>query len=408
MWNRLAARLRREVPNGSLEAFRRAGAAVHGLRLEVDRRAADLVSLGRHPWSAGPSEASAALCVANALVLQTIGETLLDEDYAASPATRGYLPPVTAEQAWACFERVGSWLGWAQQGLAGGDWNLRVEIRLPAELAVWVHDDDYPPQHVRALLVAAGRVAEQLDAACGALATAGEPDPKLRGLWWHARGLADGLRGRLDHATALWQPDPPGALLRQILRESRALLNEQFVLGQVLAAGPLVEQAPPANPRDPAPRRPPEPFRPEPLRLPAPGEPGFDAWCLTCPHFRPAAMRQSAARRLIAELWQYDPEPGRTLYIQGQIEAALRAGAIRYLLGNVSPYTGDGVQRAFQACPWGAIYEVTRPIQIAGARFDVLSQFTFQVSAELYPQTGTFIRRLIHGPFVFTGPIASL
>jgi hypothetical protein len=392
-WNRLAGLLRREVPSDSLEAFRRAGGAVHGIRLQLDRQWADLVALGSHPWSTPSSASSAALCTANALVLQAVGEALLDEDYAASPATRGHLPPVTAEQAWSCFERVGAWLGWARQGLADADWNLGAEIELPAELAVWVDDDDYPVQHVRAVLVAAQRVGEQVDATCGALAVAGDPEPDLRRIWQRASGVAEGLRGRLEHATALWQPEPSDRLLHRILGESRSLLNEQFVLGQVLAAPRLVERPPP-----------PQPPRLDPVPLPGPGEPGFDPWCLTCPQYRTLAMRQETARQAIDRIWRCDPDPRRTLDIQGQIEAALRAGAVRYLSGDGHPYGGSGVQRAFHACPWGAIYQVTRPVRIAGSRFDVLSQFAFDVSADLFGQTGTFIRQLVAGPFVPAGP----
>jgi hypothetical protein len=221
-WNRLAARLRREVPADSLAALGRAGAAVYPLHLEVARRTAEVAGLGRHPWSAGRGPCSAALCVSNALVLQTIGETLLGEDYAAAPATRGFLPPVTAEQAWACFEQVTPWLSWARQGLASEQWDLRTETDLPAELAIWVDDPDYPEQHVRALLLAAGRVGEQLDATLGVLAGCGEPVDSLLALRAKAQAAAEGLRAQLAHVNALWQPHPPDDLLHQVLVESRS------------------------------------------------------------------------------------------------------------------------------------------------------------------------------------------
>jgi hypothetical protein len=385
-WNRLAALLRREIPAETLAALGRAGAAVYPLHLEVARRAGEVAALGRHPWSAGPGAASAALCVANALALQTVGETLLGEDYAAEPATRGYLPPVTAEQAWVCFEQVGSWLSWARQGLASADWDVREETDLPAELAVWVDDSDYPEQHVRAVSLAAGLVGEQLDATLGVLAGCGEPAAGLRPTRARLQAVAEGLRARLAHVNALWQPDPPDDLLTQVLAESRALLNEQFVLGQRLAAPDLAGDGP-------APRR----RRRAAVELPGPGEPGFDPWCLTSPRHRPRLRGKPAAKREVTRMWRYDPDPGRTIGIQRQIEDALDTGLIRRAYGD------DGAQAAFHACPWGGIYEVVRPVRIAGTTYQALTQLTLQVSADQFRDTGSFVRRLVVGPFVPVG-----
>jgi hypothetical protein len=388
-WHRLAARLRREVPAESLAALGRAGAAVYPLHLEVARRTAELAELGRHAWSAGSGACSAALCVANALVLQTIGETLVGEDYAADRVTRGYLPPVTAEQAWACFEQVGPWLSWAQQGLTSAHWDLRDETDLPAGLAVWVDDQDYPEAHVRAIWLSAGLVGEQLDATLGVLAGCGEPNGSLLPLRDRAEAAAEGLRGKLAHVNALWQPHPPDDLLHQILMESRALLDEQFVLGQLLAAPHLVEYRLQARRR-----------RSKPVRLPGPDEAGFDPWCLTSPRHRSRMRTRAAEKREIARMWRCDPEPARTVAIQRQIDLALAAGSIRYLCGT------DGLQAAFHTCPWGAIYEVVRPVRIAGTKYHALTQFTVEVSADQFQLTGTFVRRLVRGPFVPAGRIS--
>jgi hypothetical protein len=103
LFTRLAAKLRGEVPAQALEAFRNAGGAVYPMLLGGCETAAGNAALGRHPWAGRDDEL---LAVWAALVLQVVGEALLAEDYAASPATAGYLPPVTAEQAWACFDQV--------------------------------------------------------------------------------------------------------------------------------------------------------------------------------------------------------------------------------------------------------------------------------------------------------------
>ena len=185
------------------------------------------------------------------------------------------------------------------------------------------------------------------------------------------------------------RPPVPEDLQLWIVQESRRLLDEQFRLGQILAAPQLVEQQPPG-------RR----LRPAPPRLRTPGEAGFDQWCLTSAAYRSRLRSGRTARIAIDRLWRCDPEPDRTLGIQRQIEAALAAGSIRYT------YSSDGLQRVFHDCPWGPIYEVVRPVRIAGTRLHALTQFTYEVSADRYRQTGTFIRRIVRGPFVATGRMA--
>jgi hypothetical protein len=328
--------------------------------------------------------------VGNALVLQTIGETLLEEDYAAAPATRGHLPPVTAEQAWACFEQVGPWLSWARQGLAAADWDIRTVTEVPATLGIWVDDDDYPAQHIVALSRSAQQVGGQVEAALGAVTGWAVSEPRPRAVWDKARVAAEGCRGRLEHLSRLCRPPLPDDLRLWVLQESRRLLDEQFRLGQMLAAPQLV-----VEPRTPSRR-----LRPAPARLRAPGEPGFDQWCLTSSAYRSRLRSGRTATLAIDRLWRRDPEPSRTLGIQRQIEAALAAGSIRHT------YSSDGPQRVFHACPWGPIYEVVRPVRIAGTRLHTLTQFTYEVSADQFRETGTFVRRLVRGPFVSTGRMA--
>jgi hypothetical protein len=359
------------------------------LHLEVGQLLAERAAVGRAPWSGGPGLTSAALCVANALVLQTIGETLLDEDYASAPVTRGHLPPVTAEQAWACFEQVGSWLAWARQALAADGWDIRTVTDVPAALGVWVDDEDYPPQHVLALVRAAQQVGEQLEAALGTATGWAVPEPAPRQVLDKVRVAAEGCRSRLQDLSRMCRPSLPEDLRLWILQESRRLLDEQFRLGQMLAAPQLVEQQQPG-------RR----LRPAAPRLRAPGEAGFDQWCLTSPAYRSRLRSGRAARLENDRLWRCDPEPDRALGVQRQIEAALAAGSIRHT------YSPGGLQRVFHDCPWGPIYEVVRPVRIAGDRLHTLTQFTYEVSADRYRQTGMFVRRLVRGPFVATGRMA--
>lgn len=64
--------------------------------------------------------------------------------------------------------------------------------------------------------------------------------------------------------------------------------------------------------------------------LPGPGEPGFDPWCLTDSATRETWKRDQKARATIATLWEYDPDPKRTLATQAEIDAALARGDVAY------------------------------------------------------------------------------
>ncbi len=109
------------------------------------------------------------------LVLQTLGEALLDADYAA--ATVGYLPRVTAEQAWMFFAQVEPWLSRARQSAVDDGYRVDDEVALPAPLPGWVAADPCPDAHLEAMVVAARALGTRLEAALGTVAAAGEPPP---------------------------------------------------------------------------------------------------------------------------------------------------------------------------------------------------------------------------------------
>ena len=95
-------------------------------------------------------------------------------------------------------------------------------------------------------------------------------------------------------------------------------------------------------------------------------------------------------------MWKLDPDPARTLTIQAEIEAAARSGRI-------VPAGPDGP--AFHACPWSQVWLVVRPVHLGGQRLEVMTQFAYEVSAAEVRSTGTFVRRIVRGPFVRTGRV---
>jgi hypothetical protein len=358
LWTRLAARLHGEVPADQLEAFRRAGAPVYDSYLSAENALTALAGTGQHPWAADSETKSQLLCTWNAFLLQTLAAALLDADYAALPSTVGYLPPVTAEQAWALFEQV----------------------------------EPCPRAHLDAMLAATQTAHEHLDALLGALLGAGDPPKQYAAALEQVQRLGVDAHTASSYAAGLAHPGADMALHEVIEQHLHRALELQYHLGQLIADPDLLEgYVGPGGQGAPAPKG-----RP----LAGPGQAGFDPWCLTSPRTRRQWQKDPQARQAIDNLWKYDPDPGRTVGLAAQIAAAFEAGDIAYATDERGREFGN-----YFCCPWSAIYVVKRPVRIAGKRLRVLEQFALDVSAEEMAETGTFVRRLVVGPFAPTNKI---
>ncbi len=126
-------------------------------------------------------------------------------------------------------------------------------------------------------------------------------------------------------------------------------------------------------------------------------EPGFDSWCLTAPEVAARLVTDRQAQQELHRLWRFDPEPGQTLFLQAQLLAAVRTGMVRRALDD------QGSPASMHACPWSPVYEVIRSVQLGGRQLRPLTQFALEVSVGQFSATGTFVRRLVTGPFSSTG-----
>lgn len=111
VWGRMVSRLQGEVPAEDREAYRRAGSKVYSLIADLELRRIEWGTTGVDAWTAPLSSQAALLCGWNAFALQTLGDSLLAADYESQPSTRGFVPPVTAEQTLAFYQQVPGWLG---------------------------------------------------------------------------------------------------------------------------------------------------------------------------------------------------------------------------------------------------------------------------------------------------------
>ncbi len=387
--NRLAAFLEGEVSTESLEAYRRAGLIVYDLLRAVEERRLACKIEGLDPWSVAPATQAEALCTWNAFVLQMVGDQFLDADARMNPATAGFVPRVTAAQVQTVYGQVEAWVSRARQAHSNPESAL--DVAVPADLPPWVAVEPCPPAHLEATLEAARAIRSHAEAALAVFQEEALPEDK-RPAAQRLRQLAAGATAPLEYAERLWSSHPPRSIHEDIERHAHRAVESYYHLGQLLAMPRLVDGYDPA--RALAGTGPSAAPVSGGARLPRPGEPGFDPWCLTDPSARAGWQADPSARRAIRTLWANDPDPARTLAIQEQIDAALARGDIAYA------ETRDGRRLGhYYCCPWAPIYVVKRPVDIGGRRLRALQEFTFDVSAEQVARGGRFQRELLVGSF---------
>lgn len=371
--------LRGEVPATELEALRAAGRGVYQAYLDAEQMQVELAAQGTHPFLASAVLRTQLLCTWNAYVLQVLGEALIDGDYRASPVTAGYLPPVTFEQSWACLVQVEPWLARCRRAMGDPSYDVVRDVELPVPLPAWVVVEDYPLQHLQALAHAAAEVGARAAVALGAVLTAGRPPEGQATRVTAAQGMVAPADSTVASVLPLLQSSGGGEELHELVANRlQDALQQYFEVGQRLR----MDVRQPARTQSAGP-----------VRLPGPAEPGFDMWCLTAPEVAARLGADRKAQQALARLWRLDPDPRQTLALQARLLAAVRDGKVRRALDP------DGQPGSMHACPWSPVYEVARTVRLAGRRLRPLTQFALEVSAGKVEATGTFVRRVVTGPF---------
>lgn len=381
-WGRLYARLQGEVPAEMLEAYRRASLPVFELMDEVEARRLACVADGLDPWTIPPATRAEFLCAWNAFVLQSLGNDILGADYAADPATMGFVPRATADQVLACYSQVETWLDRAHQARANPDY--RLDIRVPAELPPW-SEDPAPASHLRGLVTAMRAVG---DHAAGAMAFLPETalDPEQQRQINRIRQIYASAQSKARYAAELHGADPAPAVQARVEPYAREAIERFYQLGQLVADPPLATGA-----AVPAPAPAPATAGTGGIVPLLPSNPGFDEWTLTDPLVRAQLRRDRRAREAIHHLWRTDPDPARTLGIYADIFAALQQGDVVYATTRDEGRVGHGPR-----CPWGPIYAVERELTLDSVSLRPGEHFVLEVRA---PPGAPFIRRIVRGPF---------
>ncbi|MFC4907695.1 hypothetical protein [Actinomadura gamaensis] len=385
---RMTAKLKGEVRADTLESFRRAGGVAYAEVQNAETLRRKLAADGANLWHVDPGVSSQLLCAWNAFVLQSIGEHLLDADYAADPRTVGFVPPVTHTQVTACFDQVEAWTSRARQAAGNGSYAVAEAVRVPADLPEWAEADPCPLPHLHGMLAASRAIRQHAEVALGVFEETVRDghghDADLQRL----RQLAAEAATASDYAEGLLEAVPDAALHEAIEQRLQRALEIYYHLGQLIAMPTLIAEYQSGD------------LGGSVGKLAAPGSSAFDPWCLTSPRERAKWRRDPRAQQSIKELWEFDPAPEATLRIQAQIDAAKQQGAIDYAKDGRGEPLGS-----YYCCPWGAVYVVRRPVTIDHRRLRPGQQFTYEVDADEVPGGGKFVRRLVVGNFSPTDEI---
>lgn len=385
MLTRLRAMAAGEVSAETLESYRGAGASVYDLFVQAEHRRSELVAGGKTPWTMTDNEHSYLTAAWVAFALQTLGDAFLQADYDADPGTDGFVPPVTARQAELFYGEVEEWLAAALR--ARSDETFVLPKRIPVRLPEWVAVEPCPLPHLDAMMAAARKITEHAGIAvadCARSVQDGSHKAELSAL----QGEVASLVSSSDYAQNMYQSrhSPGGALHERMESSIKSAIEAAFRIGQVavMPAAAIEEQQ----------RRQSRLLNTPTRRLPLPGMPGFDLFCLTDPHWVQHFRNDPKAQKALRYLWSRDPSPQATLDIQEEIEAAFARGDISYAKDS---RTKQGY--CYYCCPWGAIYHVDRENRIGGQALRPGQEFAYDVSAEAVAEGGDFKREITVGRF---------
>ncbi len=384
----MCAAMSGEVSADTLEAYRRASLAIYDALDHCEAHRKTAKSEGLNAWTLPHSTQSEILCTWNAFVLQTLGDRILDADYENDPTTKGFVPPVTADQILSFYTQVEGWINRAQQAHFNPDYQL--DVYVPAELPAWSEVEPCPNAHLIGMLEAMRAVRDHTDAALIFLNDSPPQNDDQKKHLNAVRQVHASAMTKARYAEDMMTGNPTRDVHERVEEHVKVAIENFYLLGQLLAQPELaakINAVNPANPIAPAPNR-------STPRLALPREAGFDMWCLTDPEARERFQNDREAVKAIKTLWSLDPDARQTLAIQSDIMAAMARGDIAYAIDRYGKKLGH-----FFCAPWGAVYAVKRPLVLGGQRLSTMQQFIFNVTCEGVNLGAPFEREIMIGNF---------
>ncbi|WP_309720562.1 hypothetical protein [Armatimonas sp.] len=383
-WGNLVSRLQGEIPAQTLEAYQRASLGVYEMLDHTEQKRLDIKLEGHHPWEVPSATQSEVLCFWNAYALQLLGDKFIEADYMVSPATRGYLPPVTANQVLSFYQQVEGWMSRARQ--AHSNPNYRLDVEVPAELPPWREVEPCPNAYLHGMLEAMRSLRDHAGVAMAFFEEAKSPEDKQESVGF-ARQLWAAAKSKAEYADNLWGGNPSQNLHEHIEEHAKEAIEQFYRLGQLLAMPALLDKESELKEKAPPP---PTGVAPQAQAIPGPGEVGFDPWCLTDSSGLIRLKTDPEARKAIARLWKLDPDPKRTLAILNEVREAFKRGDI----GDAKKKDSDDFVGYLFCCPWASIYVVLRPLTLDGISLQTGQQFFYDVSCAGMNIGRPFVRRI--------------
>lgn len=390
LWHRMCAAVTGEVSADTLEAYRRASLAVYDALDHCQAHRKQATEHGKNAWTLSNSTKAEILCSWNAFVLQTLGDSILDADYQNDVNTIGFVPAVTSDQILRFYMQVEGWLNRAQQAHFNPDYKL--DVYVPADLPQWSEVEPCPNAHLIGMLEAMRAVRDHTEAALIFLNDSPPQNDAQEKQANAIRQVHAAAMTKARYADDMMTGSPTRDVHERVEEHAKVAIEKFYLLGQLLA---MPELAGKLNAQH---QLPPLPFTPSNAgstpSLPQPNEANFDMWCLTNAEARERFKNDREAVKALKTLWSLDPNPRLTLQIQSEINAALARGDISFATDNYNKKLGH-----FFCAPWGSVYQVKRPLTLAGTRLSTLQQFIFNVTCEGMNLGAPFEREIMIGNF---------
>lgn len=154
-----ATAMRGEISDANVQGYLRAASQITDVWQQIDTRVAELVSQGESAWTAYGKLGYALAFIRAARAYQVFVQQLLAADAAADPATAGFLPRVTYDQANALAHQIQPNLQRAVAALT--DPGYQPDVALPLKLGPRIEADGAcPVAHLEGMIAAAREVRE--------------------------------------------------------------------------------------------------------------------------------------------------------------------------------------------------------------------------------------------------------
>lgn len=151
--------IRGEVSDANVRGYLRAASQIEDVWQQIDARVSALISEGETPWDAYAKVGYALAFTRAARAHQVLLRELLAADAAADPATAGFLPRVTYDQANALAHQIQPSLQRAVAALT--DPAFQPDVALPLELGPRIDAEGVcPVAHLQGMIAAAREVRE--------------------------------------------------------------------------------------------------------------------------------------------------------------------------------------------------------------------------------------------------------